>query len=391
MEQTPSLKETVARKLQIHYQTIKNSPEKTPRCFIGFDGFTDEIISVVHTRPKPSNFKPFSTISEFGQKIQKASGKSCNFELIVRQKKLGGNAPILTSALLEGGHIITFTGPIGLPGNIEPLFQEMAKQCKQVIPLGPSAHSDALEFDDGKIILGKLDSLSNINYETLISAIGKKNLIEELERADLFISANWTMLPMMTELWERIAAEITPLFKQAPITEERKMFVDLADPAKRTDQDLSSAIKALKNLSDSYYVILGLNISEAFRISEIVGIHIKDEGMETIQAIANDLRKKIGIQEIVIHATAYAVSSTEKDSWITHGPFCKKPLLTTGAGDNFNAGFCNAKLYGFTPLECLVCGVATSGFYVRNGRSPSMKELAEFLRKWDNSANSLDH
>ena len=62
------------------------------------------------------------------------------------------------------------------------------------------------------------------------------------------------------------------------------------------------------------------------------------------------------------------------------GPFVEKPLISTGAGDHFNAGFCLGKLIGADNEMALQIGVGTSGYYVRIGKSPHRNELAEFLR-----------
>ena len=58
------------------------------------------------------------------------------------------------------------------------------------------------------------------------------------------------------------------------------------------------------------------------------------------------------------------------------------PKLTTGAGDNFNCGFCIGLLAGLEPAELLAAGTASSGFYVRNGRSATNAELSGFLEAW---------
>ena len=34
------------------------------------------------------------------------------------------------------------------------------------------------------------------------------------------------------------------------------------------------------------------------------------------------------------------------------------------------------------PAELLACGTANSGFYVRNGRSATSRELCRFLETW---------
>jgi sugar/nucleoside kinase (ribokinase family) len=57
-------------------------------------------------------------------------------------------------------------------------------------------------------------------------------------------------------------------------------------------------------------------------------------------------------------------------------------VITTGAGDHFNAGFCLGQLLGFDLTDSLACGVSTSGFYVQSGQSPSMEDLANLLTHW---------
>ena len=64
---------------------------------------------------------------------------------------------------------------------------------------------------------------------------------------------------------------------------------------------------------------------------------------------------------------------------IAVGAFVKdieKALITTGAGDHFNSGFCLGKLLGFDNATSVLCGVSTSGHYVRSAQSPSIEDLA---------------
>ena len=47
-------------------------------------------------------------MEDFGRRIVSSAGKSCNIELVVKETRLGGNAPLMTQALLAGAHNITF-------------------------------------------------------------------------------------------------------------------------------------------------------------------------------------------------------------------------------------------------------------------------------------------
>ena len=374
-------KTDLAEKLLSYRQEIIQNSGKASSCFIGFDGFTDEIVQAVDTRIDQSQFHPLTTMSDFGKRIVDASGKSCNIELVVQQKKLGGNAPIMTNALLHGGHRITFAGAIGNPDEIEPLFQEMASQCERVIPLSPSGHSDAIEFKDGKVIFGKFDQLLEISYESLLTHIDKEELLQILDKGDLFVSANWTMLPMTTDLWLNIGIQLAPKFTKRESNNPRWMFVDIADPKKRTDSDMMSALEALQKLEGPFRVILGLNQAEAQRVCSVLGEKGKDP--ENLQTFSSHIQSKTGLYQVVIHSPRYAATSTAKETELVSTPYTEKPFLTTGAGDNFNAGFCNALLYKLSPKEMLISGVATSGYYVRKGKSPTISELAAFLKEWN--------
>jgi len=57
-----------------------------------------------------------------------------------------------------------------------------------------------------------------------------------------------------------------------------------------------------------------------------------------------------------------------------------KPVITTGGGDHFNAGFCLGKLLGLDNEMSLLTGVTASGFYVGSAQSPSINDVVPLLR-----------
>jgi hypothetical protein len=71
---------------------------------VGLDGFVDTIVTPVGLRRgQGDDFTAIATLSEFGQRIVAAAGKSTNIELYPRMDKLGGNGPIMANALLAHG------------------------------------------------------------------------------------------------------------------------------------------------------------------------------------------------------------------------------------------------------------------------------------------------
>jgi sugar/nucleoside kinase (ribokinase family) len=84
----------------------------------------------------------------------------------------------------------------------------------------------------------------------------------------------------------------------------------------------------------------------------------------------------------MVHPVAEAGAYLEGEYYHVQGPFTSKPRLTTGAGDNFNAGFCLGLMLKLKVEQCLALGKALSGFYVRQMRSPSWDELVDFVALW---------
>src|SRR5436305_1870323 len=98
---------------------------------IGLDGFVDEIIAVVDKRQDNVRFDPVRTIAQLGQKIQSAAGQSSNYEMVVKQTKLGGNGPIMAHALASAGLTVNYVGNLGYP-NIDPVFADFARHANVI-------------------------------------------------------------------------------------------------------------------------------------------------------------------------------------------------------------------------------------------------------------------
>jgi sugar/nucleoside kinase (ribokinase family) len=92
--------------------------------------------------------------------------------------------------------------------------------------------------------------------------------------------------------------------------------------------------------------------------------------------------EKLSLYCLVVHPTNEASTVIDGCYYNVLGAFTPNPKLTTGAGDNFNAGFCLGQILGVSPEQSLILGVGTSGYYVRNAKSPTFAELQEFLKNW---------
>lgn len=349
------------------------------RATIGLDGFVDEIVSVVDKRESIEKFTPFATLAAFGERIKSAAGKSTNAELVVSRVKLGGNGPIMANALAALGAKVSCVGNLGYP-HLHFAFDELATRAT-IYSIAEPAHTDALEFEDGKLMLGKAAPLNEITWENLLARVGRQQLFNLFAQAHLVGLANWTMIPHMSEIWQCLLDEFCPKFGPAPApAARRRLFFDLADPERRDPKDIRHAIELVGRFEKYFDTYLGLNEKESFEIAHVFGYEGPTEGQEAVSRVAAFIHERINISAVVVHPRAYAVAASAGGVTKVAGPFVAKPLISTGAGDHFNAGFCLGKLIGADNDVALQLGVGASGFYVRTGKSPNANELAEFLQ-----------
>jgi sugar/nucleoside kinase (ribokinase family) len=338
---------------------------------VGFDGFVDEIIHVVDRRHDTDTFDTIPSMSEFAERIGAAAGLSANIEMVPVQVKLGGNGPILANALMKQGHPVHYMGSIGAP-DIHPVFKTFATSCASVVSVTDPAHTDALEFNDGKLMLGKMHTLSEINWSNLTQLVPAEDMQKLLSNVSMIACTNWTMLPNMNSILVGLKDAL------AKNTVRPKLFVDLADPQKRSEKDIREVLTLIGDLQSAADVVLGLNENESVQIAKVLlGRRIDD-----LTTRAAEIRNTLSLDMVMIHPLAGAGVASATGQHFIEGPFCKDPKLTTGAGDNFNAGFCMGLLSGLDPEACLATGVCNSGFYVRNMRSPSRDEIILFMREW---------
>ena len=343
---------------------------------IGFDGFVDEICGVVETRTNARAFTAVPTIARLAEKIAAASGRSSNYEIVVKLQKLGGNGPIMADALAAFGLDVTYVGNLGYP-DLHPVFSDFARRA-DVRSIAPPGHTDALEFGDGKLMLGKLEPLDEVSWENLVGRLGAETFEHLLARSRLIGMVNWTMLPQMSRIWAKLIKDVLPSLPESRFG-RRAIFIDLADPEKRTRDDLLYALRMVGKMQEFVDVTIGLNLKEAQQVSAVLGLASPDDFEAGIEDAAHAVRGALEISCCVVHPRSGAAAATADDRVTFFGPFVKEPKISTGAGDHFNAGFMLGRVLGLPAVQCLCCGVATSGHYVRAAESPSALELANFI------------
>jgi sugar/nucleoside kinase (ribokinase family) len=341
---------------------------------VGLDGFVDTILHVVDKRESVDKYTRLTRMTEFGKRIQAAAGDSANMEMVTQMVKLGGNGPIMANALGSFGFGVQYIGNLG-EAAIHPVFDDFARMAK-VTSIADPGFTDAVEFDDGKLMFGKHETLRDVNWKNLISHLPEEKLVTLFGKMSLLAFVNWTMLVELDGILKKLVTRVMPKLKG----KDRRVFFDLADPAKRTREDIASVLKTISRFQKHARVILGLNFSEGQQIGEVLGIKPCKNNGEAVAAHAAQILGKLKIDTVVIHPTAFAAAANAGGATHVAGPYVAKPTITTGAGDHFNGGFCLGCLLGLDLAGSLQTGVATSGFYVRNAKSPTARELEKFLR-----------
>jgi sugar/nucleoside kinase (ribokinase family) len=368
---TPELREKTASQLTASLERVGKMT-----AFVGLDGFVDEILHVVDKRESAEKYIRLPTIQQLGERLCAAAGQSTNVELVGQLTKLGGNGPIMGNALASFGLKVTYLGILGYP-NLHPVFADFARRA-EVHSIAEPGYTDALEFDDGKVMLGKHQSLKQMNWANIKSRFGLEKFAAKFGSADLVGFVNWTMLAYMSDIWEAVLKEVCPSMSGP----RRMLFIDLADPEKRTKQDILRALDLIGAFQKYFEVILGLNEKESHEVGSALGLNTGDRSPAGLLKLCNEIHDRVKVNTIIVHPTAYALASGPDGDATIEGPFTPKPKITTGAGDHFNSGFCLGKLMGLPTSQCLLTGVTTSGFYVRTAQSPSLSDLAGMLRNW---------
>ena len=346
---------------------------------LGFDGYVDEIIAAVDSRDSAEKFQTIRSIPQFGNRILAAAGKSTNIELVTHQWKLGGNGPILGNSIAHLGVRVDYIGALGYP-EVHKVFSSLHKDFKY-ISIDEPGHTMAVEFDDGKIMFGRF-AMKDMDWNSIEKHVKADHLSKFFYGHKMIGMVNWTQTPHMSAIWEKL---LSGYLSQCPKPVEKPfLFVDVADPQKRSKQDILSMLGQLTRFESFYKVILGLNEKESTEIAKALDIAFNTETPEKLQALALEISRRLKIFGCVVHPVKYAVCAIDGKTYYHEGPYIANPLISTGAGDHFNAGFCFGQILGLNPEESLMTGVANSGFYVRTAKSATKKELAQFIHDWKN-------
>ena len=344
----------------------------------GFDGFIDTFVRLQSP----------ASMAEFGPKVAAAAGIAASYPVRHLGDKFGGNGPLFAAAMhdIHGGAIdVTYIGAMG-EGEVLPIYQDaLGGKLKRLYTLAAPAHTTCLEFTDGKVMLCDMAACGQVTWERLLECVGSATLDAELKAARFISAVNWGKLPHAGTIWSELTARLAALGVAA---KEVVFFMDLAEFETRPMADREDLLARLAPITRQCRTLLSFNLKEAWQMGEVFGADYHGRmDADSVAELAAWLRSHIEVDRVIIHPNDGAACASASGTVYVPGPFCREPLISTGAGDNFGAGCLAAALRGFDDAGLLLAGNCASGHYVRSGRSAAFPDMLRLLDAW--SAGTL--
>jgi len=366
----------------------------------GFDGFLDQIYTVVSKRLSVHDYEPVVSMAEWADILKNSAGSAANFEIIEKKRSTGGfvanTAGSLVSLLGSPLQNVTIAGNFGTP-DILPIFSDFfagSYNCK-MISIGEPGYTHAYEFDDGKLMMTSFASILTLDANAILASIPEQQLIELLDASDLFGLGYWSITTGMTSIFRYFATTIFPALHK-PL----HLFLDLASLRKRSDDDIGEAASIIASFPENARVTLSLNDKEAIQLYEaLMGQKITDIYPESEISIDNKdvflfvigaIHQQLTNCQVIIHSPKYAFAidrgigddGINETICVVPNAFTEKASFLVAAGDAFNGGACLGVLAGCKAEEVLLIGNAVASYFIRTGQRCNQDQTMGFLNQY---------
>lgn len=332
------------------------------RAWVGFDGFIDRLAHVVSSRnAKGSN--EYERIPDFADRLHASAGISCDLELNTISVAPGGNAPIMAQAMGRLGIDTTLVAALGENG-LHPAYERWKERCR-MISVGAPADTLALEFQDGKVMLADLKPLDELTWERVKARAGLETIRRDVRESQLVALTCYSLLAQAKDLWDGFRTEVLDALRDEG--RDKTIFFDLADPSKHDAAWIRECCDTLAAYRVYGRTSLGLNYNEAVCLMKAYSIDPQD--MET--ALAQLYEQRIA-DVLLVHPRNGCYAADAAGVRWHEGNLVEKPVISTGGGDHFNAGFCAALLKGYDTDAAVKAGMRVSHEFVKTGKTPEM-------------------
>ena len=343
---------------------------------LGIDGFVDDVWQIISVRNGPDDYVLYESMKDFAKSVYDVGAGGYANEIIRKRRSHGGFTAHTGEAVDNLGLDLMLVGMFDQEGGggIDPVYQVFSDRCK-VYSVGCTAVCPIYEFLNGKMMFPYVAKIAEIDIGHLTSALSSDELTSIYGGRDVVGLGYWSLLDNFDNLITKLCEDY--------IGPGTRLFFDFADIRKRTKDALFCTLRLLAKLSVP--ATLSLNEHEGTILFSHFGKDFNWRNPEGADREIEHVRQQTGLDEVIVHTPYFAVGASSVEGVaVVNQRFCENPVVTTGAGDNFNGGYVSAiaQKDGLNLSQRLLVGNAVSSFYVQTGVSPNKEELVNEIKQF---------
>ncbi|NHN64126.1 hypothetical protein G9463_12550 [Haloarcula sp. JP-Z28] len=344
----------------------------TGRVVFGFDGYLDRVREVVADRIDPESHERLATLESFGDRIDRsvAADSSLSFEWLQQGSRTGGHTSHLARAFGGWSFDPVMVGMYGDP--VHDAFETEFGEY-ELHSLGEPGVTDAVEFDDGKLMLTEIGDTMSLDWTELDAAFGHDRLAEKLDGASLLGTGYWSETPDLPTVFDGLRT-LWDGIDDPPET----VLVDPGDVRKLDADRLRAGREAIGRLDEVTDVVVTSNRAETGVLADAYAGDAERSFADDAEAVFEALEPTW----FVGHGVEQSVVVTAAGTDSVAVPSVSDPELTTSSGDHFNAGLGLARIADLSPAAAVVVGNAVAGYFVRTADQPSLADVRAFVDEY---------
>jgi len=339
------------------------------RVVFGFDGYLDRVREVVADRTDPESYERLPRLAEFRDRLDRSveAGSSLSYEWLEDGRRTGGHTCHLARAFGTWDFAPTLVGMYG-----EPVGETFEREFGDydLHSIGEPGVTDAVEFDDGKLMLTEIGDTMTLDWAGLDDRFGHDRLLDRLDSAALLGVGYWSEAPATPSILSGLSERWSDI-DDPPAT----VLVDPGDVRKLEPERLRSGRAAIGELCAATDVVVSANRAETAVLADAYAGEADREFETAAEAVFDALDPTWFVGHGVDRSVVVTADGTESVSV----PAVEEPELTTSSGDHFNAGLALARITGLDPAAAVVVGNAVAGHFVRTADQPSLAEVRGFV------------
>jgi hypothetical protein len=342
---------------------------ETGRVVFGFDGYLDRVRVVVADRTDPETYDRLDTLAGFRDRLDRSveADSSLSFEWLEDGRRTGGHTCHLARAFGTWAFEPTMLGMYG-----DPVKDAFAAEFGEydLTSLGEPGVTDAVEFDDGKLMLTEIGDTMDLDWAGLDGRLGHERLAEHLDGARLLGVGYWSETPDVPDILSGLR-ELWDDIPDPPGT----VLVDPGDVRKLDAERLRAGRDAIGALTDVTGVVVSANRAETGVLADTFA----GEAERSFEAAARAVAEAVEPTWFVGHGVDRSVVVADGETTSVAVPAVDEPAMTTSSGDHFNAGLGLGAVAGLPPAAAVVVGNSVAGHFVRTADQPTLADVRSFV------------